>query len=68
MWIGGTLGRNAHFGYQLDGRVPEERLEAFTKSVVSLYLAERKRGEDFTIFAKRIGSEPFQKLLGDAAA
>lgn len=68
VWIGGTLGRNAHFGYQLDGRVPEERLEAFTKSVVSLYLAERKRGEDFTIFAKRIGSEPFQKLLGDAAA
>ena len=68
VWIGGTLGRNAHFGYQLDGRVPEERLEGFVKAVVALYLSERKRGEDFAVFVKRTGSEAFQKLLDDAAA
>ena len=61
--VGGWLGNNAGFAEKLKGRVNKEQTAEVIESLINFYLANRKEGEPFNQFVRRIGVQAFQEQL-----
>lgn len=64
IYVGGTLEKDhAKFNEKLKGRVASENLPAVLKDFFVFFKAEKKPGESFFDFAKRVGVETLQEEL-----
>ena len=64
IYVGGTLEKDhAKFNDKLKGRVASENLPAVLKEFFVFFKAEKKPGESFFDFAKRVGVETLQEEL-----
>ena len=60
LYVGGTLGEKASLSVQLPGKVPDDQLVDRIAGIIRIYLSERRSGESFHDFTKRVGAERFQ--------
>ncbi len=56
--IGGSLGLDARFGSWLAGALPVEQVPAVVGSLVERFVAERRAGEHFHEWSRRVEGEP----------
>ncbi len=64
--IGGNFeGGEVIFGKRLKSRLPAKRVPEAVERWVRLYEADRAEGEEFNVFAERIGAEPFEAAIKD---
>ncbi|MBX6377821.1 MAG: nitrite/sulfite reductase [Clostridia bacterium] len=69
VFLRGGLGADAAIGRPVLRRVPDDRLDDAVSRLVAAYLAERKDGEGFAAFCRRLDDETLTRIaLGAEAA
>jgi sulfite reductase beta subunit-like hemoprotein len=64
--IGGNFeGGEVIFGTRLKSRLPAKRVPEAVERWIRHYEAERNEGEEFNVFAERVGAEPFEAAVKD---
>ena len=64
--IGGNYeGGEVVFGKRLKSRLPAKRVPEAVERWIRLYEADRDDGEEFNLFAERVGAEPFEAAVKD---
>ena len=64
--IGGNYeGGEVVFGKRLKSRLPAKRVPEAVERWIRLYESDRDQGEEFNLFAERVGAEPFEAAVKD---
>lgn len=63
LYVGGALGKDAHLGTFLQGKIPEDNLLSVLKEIIHFYLTEKIEDESFSDFTKRKGTQELQQIV-----
>ena len=64
--LGGQLGRDAGFVHPVVRKIPADQVAERLKRLLQAYLKQRKKGERFNDFCRRVGDSRLVELLSDA--
>ena len=61
---GDSSGEQIRVGHRIKARIPAKKAAVAMKAVLNIYTEKRKNGEKFNDFVDRVGTQPFEDLLG----
>jgi len=66
LFLAGNYGSEdaVRFGHRVKAKVPAKRVPEMIKAVLGYYQSARTDGEKFNDFVDRVGTEPFEEMLG----
>ncbi len=67
VWVGGQMGREAHFNHVIARKIPATDCAKRLESLLQGYTKKRKPGEAFNAWAARVGDGELVKLLTGGA-